>query len=50
MYFMISTSSFMFYMGSRKDGVLSAYSVFNPGGIRLLDSWMRQTSKMKLAS
>ena len=37
MYFMISTLSFMFYnMGTRKDGTLSAYSVFNPGGFRLL--------------
>ena len=36
-YFMISTLSFMFYnMGTRKDGTLSAYSVFNPGGFRLL--------------
>ena len=36
-YFMVSTLIFMFYnLGTRKDGTLSAYSVFNPRGIRLL--------------
>lgn len=37
LYFMISTLIFMLYnLGSRKDGTLSAYSVFNPRGVRLL--------------